>query len=237
MAEQGRAGGPASRLVIAIDGPVGSGKSTVAKRLAAALGSLYIDSGAMYRAVGWKAVQMGLDITDHDALAGLAARTDIRVVPSTDGPRMLVDGRDVTGELRTPTMDEAASVVSTCPAVRARLVELQRAIAAERGVVMDGRDIGTVVFPAADVKFFLDADLTVRAERRLRDLDRAGTRTDRAAVEQEILRRDARDQGRAVAPLRPAADAVRLDTTPLDVEGVVAELLRVVAERCRIAKA
>lgn len=222
---------PASRLVVAIDGPVGSGKSTVAKRLAATLGSLYIDSGAMYRAVGWKAVRDGLDLADHAALGELAARTEIRVVTSEGGPRVLVDGRDVTGELRTPTMDEAASIVSTCPAVRTRLVELQRAMAAEQGVVMDGRDIGTVVFPAADVKFFLDADLKVRAERRLRDLERVGARMDLAAVEGEVLRRDARDQGRAVAPLRPAEDAVRLDTTALDVEGVVAAMLRIISGR------
>jgi cytidylate kinase len=231
MAEDVRTERPASRLVIAIDGPVGSGKSTVAKRLAATLGSLYIDSGAMYRAVGWKAVRDGLDLADHGALGALAARTEIRVVTSEDGPRVLVDGRDVTGELRTPTMDEAASVVSTCPAVRTRLVELQRAMAAEQGVVMDGRDIGTVVFPAADVKFFLDADLKVRAERRLRDLERAGSRMDLAAVEGEVLRRDARDQGRAVAPLRPAEDAVRLDTTALDVEGVVSAMLRIISGR------
>lgn len=231
MTEDVRTERPASRLVVAIDGPVGSGKSTVAKRLAATLGSLYIDSGAMYRAVGWKAVRDGLDLADHAALGELAARTEIRVVTSEGGPRVLVDGRDVTGELRTPTMDEAASIVSTCPAVRTRLVELQRAMAAEQGVVMDGRDIGTVVFPAADVKFFLDADLKVRAERRLRDLERVGARMDLAAVEGEVLRRDARDQGRAVAPLRPAEDAVRLDTTALDVEGVVAAMLRIISGR------
>jgi len=224
-------GGPCSRLVIAIDGPVGSGKSTVARRLAAALGCVYIDSGAMYRALGWKAVRMEVDLRDHAALARLAASTDVRLIPAEGGPRVLVDERNVTGELRTPVMDEAASLVSTCPAVRERLVALQRAMADRTGVVMDGRDIGTVVFPHADLKFFLEADLSVRAERRLRDLQRAGAALDLAAVRAEVARRDARDQGRAVSPLHPAPDAIRIDTTALDVEDVIAVMLAAVRER------
>ncbi|HYL82333.1 MAG TPA: (d)CMP kinase, partial [Candidatus Acidoferrum sp.] len=163
-----------SRLVIAIDGPVGAGKSTAARRLAAALGSVYIDSGAMYRAMGWKAIQEGVDLRHHPSLADLAARTDIRVVAGLSGPRVLGDGVDVTAALRTPTIDEASSLVSTCPEVRERLVAPQRAMAREGGVVMDGRDIGTVVFPDADLKFYLDADLSVRASRRLGDLRHAG---------------------------------------------------------------
>jgi CMP/dCMP kinase len=229
-AKTGREARGGADLVIAVDGPVGSGKSTVARRLAAALGSTYIDSGAMYRAMGWKAVRDGVDLTDHRALAALAEVTEIRLRPDATGPRVLVDGQDVTGELRTPTMDEAASLVSTCPAVRTRLVTLQRAMAAAAGVVMDGRDIGTVVFPGADVKFFLEADLAVRAARRLGDLARAGAVADLATVEAEVARRDARDQGRPVAPLCAAADAVRIDTTALEVDGVVAALLRVVEE-------
>ena len=182
MSEGGRTGARSGRpgLVVAIDGPVGAGKSTVARRLAEALGCVHIDSGAMYRAVGWKAVQTGVDLRDHAGLAALAARTDVRIVPTATGPRVLVDGTDVTGWLRTPAMDEAASLVSTCPAVRERLVALQRAMACAGGVVMDGRDIGTVVFPDADLKFFLDADLGVRADRRLQDLRRAGGPSTRA---------------------------------------------------------
>lgn len=225
-------GKPAARLVIAIDGPVGAGKSTAARRLAQALGSLYIDSGAMYRAMGWKAVQAGVEVEDHEALARLAADTDIRVVATRQGspPRILVDGQDVTAGLRTPPMDHASSVVSTCPAVRERLVALQRALAREHGVVMDGRDIGTVVFPDADLKFFLDADLDIRAARRAQDLAALGTRPDLADVRGDVVRRDARDRSREASPLRPAEDAIRLDTTALDPDGVLQAMLAEVAK-------
>jgi len=225
-------GKPAARLVIAIDGPVGAGKSTAARRLAAAIGSLYIDSGAMYRAMAWKAVQAGLDLSDHGALERLAAATEIRAVSAPDGgpPRILVDGRDVTGALRTAAMDEASSRVSTCPAVRARLVALQRALARAQGVVMDGRDIGTVVFPDADLKFFLDADLDVRAARRARDLAAAGAAVDVTEVRGEVVRRDERDRRREASPLKPAADAIRLDTTALDPDGVLQVMLAAVAK-------
>jgi cytidylate kinase len=212
-------------FVIAIDGPVGAGKSTVARRLAERLGCVHIDSGAMYRALGWKAVRTGLDLHDHGRLAELAAATDIRIVPGPSGPRVLVDGEDVTKLLRTPIMDEAASVISTCPAVRERMVALQRAMTQAGGVVMDGRDIGTVVFPNAQVKFFLDADLGVRADRRLKDLQRAGAAAEPGAIREEVARRDARDRAREVAPLRPAADAIRIDSTALDAEAVVGVML------------
>lgn len=218
------------RLVIAIDGPVGAGKSTAARRLAEALGYLYVDSGAMYRALGWKAVQAGIDLRDTASLAALAAATDIRLVAGPAGPRVLVDGRDVTPELRTPRMDEASSIVSTCPEVRERLVALQRAMAKAGGVVMDGRDIGTVVFPEADLKFYLDADLEVRAVRRLQDLRQAGVLADMQAVRSEVARRDERDQGRRTSPLTAAPDAIRIDTTPLDATGVLQRMLAAVRE-------
>jgi len=169
-------------------------------------------------------------LRDHAALAGLAAKTDIRVVPSAAGPRVLVDGEDVTGQLRTPAMDEAASLVSTCPAVRERLVALQRTMAREQGVVMDGRDIGTVVFPDADLKFFLDADLEVRAARRAQDLAAAGTPAALAAVQGEVARRDARDRSREISPLRPAAEAIRLDTSRLGPDAVLRAMLAEVAK-------
>jgi cytidylate kinase len=231
MSERGRTGARSGRpgLVIAIDGPVGAGKSTVARRVAEALGCVHIDSGAMYRALGWKAVRMGVDLHDHAGLGALAACTDVRIVPTAEGPRVLVDGTDVTGWLRTPAMDEAASLVSTCPVVRERMVALQRAMACAGGVVMDGRDIGTVVFPEADLKFFLDADLCVRANRRLQDLQRAGRAAEPGTVREEVARRDARDSGRQIAPLRPAADAIRIDSTTLDAEGVVRRMLDEVA--------
>jgi cytidylate kinase len=141
-----------------------------------------------------------------------------------------VDGDDVTHALRTPAMDEASSVVSTCPAVRERMVALQRAMARAGGVVMDGRDIGTVVFPNAQLKFFLDADLAVRADRRLKDLQRAGATPELSAIQEEVARRDARDRARQVAPLRAAPDAIRIDSTALDAEAVVRLMLGEVAK-------
>ncbi|MBI2563875.1 MAG: (d)CMP kinase [candidate division NC10 bacterium] len=216
------------RLVIAIDGPVGAGKSTAARRLAQALSYTYIDSGAMYRAMGWKAIHAGVGLHDRERLAGLALSTDIRVVAAPDGPRVLVDGQDVTAALRTPEMDEASSVVSTLPEIRRRLVALQRAMAKEGGIVMDGRDIGTVVFPEADLKFYLDADLTVRSARRLGDLRRMGTPVEREAVRAEVARRDERDRGRETSPLTAAADAIRIDSTALDADGVLRVMLEAV---------
>jgi len=224
---------PGRRLVIAIDGPVGAGKSTAARRLAAALGYVYVDSGAMYRAFGWKAVRDGVGLQDRERLAELAARTDIRILPSAAGPRVLVDGADVTDLLRTPRMDEASSLVSVWPEVRERLVALQRSMARMGGVVMDGRDIGTVVLPDADLKFYLDADPDVRAARRLRDLERTGVAADLAAVRTEVLRRDTRDSSRAASPLHPAPDALRVDSSRLDADAVFALMLREAAKRCR----
>jgi len=224
---------PGRRLVIAIDGPVGAGKSTAARRLAAALGYVYVDSGAMYRAFGWKAVRDRVGLQDRERLAELAARTDIRILPSAAGPRVLVDGADVTDLLRTPRMDEASSLVSVWPEVRERLVALQRSMARMGGVVMDGRDIGTVVLPDADLKFYLDADPDVRAARRLRDLERTGVAADLAAVRTEVLRRDTRDSSRAASPLHPAPDALRVDSSRLDADAVFALMLREAAKRCR----
>lgn len=230
------AGAGRERLVIAIDGPVGAGKSTMARRLAQALGAVHIDSGAMYRALGWKALAAGIDLQDQIALARLAAETEVRVLPGETGFRILVDGSDVTGKLRTPAVDQASSLVSTCPAVRERLVALQRAMAQEGAVVMDGRDIGTVVFPDADLKFFLEAELSVRAARRWQERAQEEGAPDVSAVEAEVARRDSRDSGRTVAPLRPAADAIRIDTSRRDPDAVLALMLAEVARHAKSAK-
>ncbi len=218
------------QLVIAIDGPVGAGKSTAARRLAEVLGYVYIDSGAMYRAMGWKAVQTGLDLQDRERIAAMARATEIRVVPGAPGPRVLVDDREVSAELRTRKMDEASSLVSMYPEVRRRLVALQRAMAEAGGIVMDGRDIGTVVLPDADLKFYLDAALSVRAARRLQDLRRSGTDANLEAVQADVTRRDARDRGREASPLTVAPDAIRLDSTGLGADEVVRRMLAVVKQ-------
>ena len=224
MADQKR------RLVIAIDGPVGAGKSTAARRLADALGYVHVDSGAMYRAIGWKVAQAGVDLRDRRRVAAVAAATEIRVEPEPEGPHILVDGVDVTALLRTPAMDEASSVVSVYPEVRNRLVAIQRDMAKEGGIVMDGRDIGTVVFPDADLKFYLDAELAVRARRRLYEVQQSGTAAGLEAVRAEVASRDERDRGRETSPLAAAPDAIRIDSTALDAEGVLGRMLAEVRE-------
>jgi len=169
--------------VIAIDGPSGAGKSTIAKLLAQRLGYTYIDTGAMYRAIGWKAKRDGVDPADEGALAGLCAGTEVTIRHDADThQRVLVNGIDVTDEIRTPEMGMLASTVSRSPAVRARLLTLQRMLGKEGGVVMDGRDIGTVIFPHAEVKFYLDASAEERGRRRWQELKEKGMDVDRAAI-------------------------------------------------------
>lgn len=220
------------RLVIAIDGPVGAGKTSAARRLARRLGYRYIDSGAMYRAVAWKALHLGLHLRDRAAVAAVADRIRIRFVPRGRSLRIHVDGSDVTRHLRTRAVDEGSSVVSTHPRVRRRMVELQRAMGRRGGVVMDGRDIGTVVFPKADLKFFLGASLAERARRRHRELAAAGTAPANVrAVLAAVRRRDARDRRRRASPLRPASDAIVIDSTRLSLRGVVDRMWRAVVAR------
>jgi cytidylate kinase len=214
---------------IAIDGPAGAGKSTVGMRLADRLGYRYYDSGVLYRAVTLLALQRGTPIDDEAALACLAAALDIAFArPESDDGRqhtIMLDGQDVTWALRTKAVNEAVSVVSAHPAVRATLLERQRAVGREGRVVMVGRDIGTVVLPDADLKIYLDATPAERARRRHREQLERGQASDLSAVLQEVLRRDQLDSGRATAPLRPAPDAVRLQTDELDVEAVVDRIL------------
>jgi len=219
-------------VIVAIDGPAGSGKSTTARRVAARLGWLYLDTGAMYRALGVAFLDRGLAFTPDaaaDALPGL--RLDLR--PDAGGLRVLVDGDDLSERIRTPEASEAASRVSALPAVRERMVEEQRRIARAQpeGAVLEGRDIGTVVFPDAEVKVFLVADPAERARRRHAELAAGGDAPPLAEVAADLDARDARDRDRAVAPLRPAADAVELDTTGLSVDEQIEAVVALVRQR------
>jgi len=216
------------RLVIAIDGPAGAGKSTAARALAARLGYAYVDSGAMYRAVGLVARERGIDPADGAALGAVVARLAITFRPGPEGQRVLLGGRDVTEAIRAPEAGEWASRVAAVQAVRARLVERQRGLGAEGGVVMDGRDVGTAVFPDADCKFFLTASVEERARRRQADVRAAGGADTLAATRQAVEERDRRDRERAHSPLRPAADAIVVDTSTLTPAEVVERLLATV---------
>lgn len=212
-------------LVIAIDGPSGAGKSTAARHLAERLGYIYIDTGAMYRAIGWKAKREGIDPADETRLADLCSRTEITIKKDNSDPRFSVNGIDVTGEIRTPEMGMMASAVSKSPAVRARLLTLQRELGRGGGVVMDGRDIGTVVFPDADVKFYLEASAGERGKRRYLELKAKGMDVDRAQITKEIEERDRQDSGRALAPLKKADDALLIDSSAMSIDDVLDRML------------
>ena len=216
-------------VIVAIDGPAGAGKSTVARLVAERLGFVYIDTGAMYRAVALWAMRRQIGLDDMHRLEQLAAQADIRFEP---GQRtVLLNGEDVTEAIRAPGVSEAASRVSAVPGVRRALVAQQRKIGAEAPVVMEGRDIGTVVFPEAQMKVFLDARPEVRAERRSKELQEKGERVVVEDLAREIRERDHRDASRADSPLMQAPDAVYLDTTLLSIDEVVAEVLKLVRNR------
>jgi cytidylate kinase len=217
--------------IIAIDGPAGAGKSTVSRRLAQALGLRYVDTGAMYRVVGVLADRQGIDPADGAALAALCDALELRFAEQADGVHVLANGHDLTGAIRTAAAGQLASKVSVLPAVRERLVALQRALAAGGGVVMEGRDIGTVVLPQATVKVFLVASAAERARRRAAELRTRGEAVDVEQVTREIEERDRRDAGRAHSPLRPADDALLIDTTAEPIEAVVERVRALVAAR------
>jgi cytidylate kinase len=210
--------------VIAIDGPSGAGKGTIARALARHLGYRHVDTGAMYRAVAWLALDRGLPLDDEPAVAAVAERAPIEMASG----RALIDGEDVTDRIRTPEIDRAAAAVARNAAVRRVMVERQRALGEGGGIVMEGRDIGTVVFPAADVKIYLDADPDERARRRAADPAHSSSRSGLTAVASAMADRDRQDSTRTASPLTVADDATRIDTTGVPVDDVVRQVLGIV---------
>ena len=219
-------------ISIAIDGPSGAGKSTLAKSVSKELGYLYVDTGAIYRTIGYGVYLRGVDPKDGEAVAALLPEFEIGLTYGDDGlQHMTLNGEDVTEQIRLPEVSLCASAVSAHPAVRAHLLEMQRKLAREHNVVMDGRDIGTVVLPDATVKIFLTASLEERANRRCQELEQRGTPEVYEKVLEEMRQRDYNDSHRAAAPLKQAADAVLLDTTHLDFDGSRQALLDIIRER------
>ncbi len=221
-----------AKPIVAIDGPAGAGKSTVARRVALALGFLYVDTGAMYRAIAWQADQLGLTPDDEAQVVAMAQESDVRLEDAPDGKqRVFINGTDVMDAIRTPRISNLVSSISAIPGVRARTVELQRQLGAHGGVVMEGRDIQTVVFPDAEVKIFLTASPAERARRRWLELQQRGVEADLAQIQRDIEARDARDSQREMSPLAKAPDAVEVDTDGLTIEQVVERIISIVKEK------
>ena len=217
---------------VAIDGPAGAGKSTLARRLAAEMGYIYVDTGAMFRTIGLYACRREADPHDLAAIIALLPDIQVSMAYGEDGlQHMLLNGEDVTDVIRRPEISRWASVVSAIPEVRAFLLEMQRELARSHSVVMDGRDIGTVVLPQAEVKIFLTASPEIRAQRRMKELEQRGTPESYEKVLEEMRQRDFNDSHRAAAPLKQAEDAVLLDTTELDFRQSEEAILRIIRER------
>ena len=209
---------------IAIDGPAGAGKSTIAKKLAADLGYVYVDTGAMYRAMAYYFLQNHIDASDEQAIAAACPKVDVTIQYTGGEQQVILNKENVNGVIRKEEVGNMASATSVYPVVRTKLVELQRQLAAKENVIMDGRDIGTVVLPDANVKIYLTASSKVRAKRRFDELTAKGVSCDMDAIEKDIIDRDYRDMHRETSPLKQADDAVLLDSSDLDIDGVVEEM-------------
>lgn len=219
------------RLVVTIDGPAGAGKSTTARALATKLGYIYLDTGALYRAVAWKVKVSETNYFDSVALQNLLQQMDLHVKLEDDTTRTIVDSQDVTAYLRDPEVTRVASTVAAMPEVRAWLLPVQHRFGQAGGIVAEGRDMGTRVFPDADVKFFLKADLDTRTTRRYQESRQAGHGENQVDIRNQIQDRDTRDQSRDIAPLVPAADAVVIDSSSLTIDEVVATMLESISAR------
>ncbi len=222
------------RLIIAIDGPSGAGKSTLAKRLAKELNFIYLDTGAMYRALALKVLREGVDLADDEMLAELIRVTEIDLAEKQGNLVVSLDGCDVAGEIRTPEVSQMASKVSALRPVRRRMLDLQRAMGRRGSVVAEGRDIGTVIFPQAEVKIFLDASVRERARRRYDEIKAAGRAVDLAETMREIEERDRRDSERDIAPLRKAEDALMIDSSGVDADAVAARALAAIQKKRQV---
>lgn len=232
--EDSRRNPKGNRLIIAIDGPSGAGKSTLAKRLAKELGFIYLDTGAMYRALALKVLRQAVDLADDSRLDRLVDETDIDLRDRGGKLEVLLDGEEVGAQIRTPEVSQMASKVSALKKVRARMLELQREMGQRGSVVAEGRDIGTVIFPQAEVKVYLDASPGERARRRYQELKAAGRQVELPETLREIEERDKRDTERDIAPLRKADDALLVDSSSVDAEQVAALVLRQIKNKARV---
>ena len=216
-------------MIIAIDGPAGSGKSTVAKIVADKLNFRYIDTGSMYRSVAWKSLQKNAALKDEDAVADIASKVKIELIPGKKGQLVFVDGENITDQLKVEEISRGAAIVAAQPMIREIMTNKQRKLGLEGKVVMDGRDIGTVVFPKADKKFFLDADPKERGRRRFIELkEKKINNADLPTIIEQVVQRDHEDRSRKIAPLKQAKDAMLIDTTHLSIDQVVEEIIKVI---------
>ncbi|MBN9653094.1 (d)CMP kinase [Halobacillus sp. GSS1] len=218
-------------MTIAIDGPAAAGKSTVAKKVAEKLSFIYVDTGAMYRALTWKALKQGVSLEDEDGLAQLLSQSDLNLIQSDSGQRVILDQQDVSDEIRTAEVTNQVSIVAKHKNVREEMVQRQQELVKDKGVVMDGRDIGTHVLPDAEVKIFMIASVEERAERRHKENLEKGFSSDLQQLKEEIRKRDEIDSNREIAPLVKAEDAIEIDTTSMNIDQVVEGILNIVNDK------